>query len=446
MKGFIVAAGAAAMTSDSNYKHTASGIVPKVLKQHAGEASTLWRRRQGVCISRHNRFVDLVHYDRRLDDNLYALTIVGQSSYSALDAEIAIDQRDGLFAAFSCALRMNDKIRLLALLERYADAEYYAHALTGALSWHLELPLAKHLCDTNFWAQVKRPIDRLILLAAVADIRADPGRLLDLALLENDSAIRQRAYRAIGEYGLRQHVQPLRDAMANEQGLARHYASCAAYALSEDRRADPAFDILAHALCEDSEAGWQAAKVLMTLADLPDADRVVCWLSKKAPLHPLLVIATGLTGNPRYAEWLLEVMKRPSSARLAFAAFSLITDIDATAYEDQTRRIAAGEGQAAPAKSWIADYFEDWPLPDIERVSSWWQTNKDRFVSDQRYVLGKARSFDALAGALLNESQAVREIIAAHLRGAMPLLPLAPVFAPASAQMKYLHIDPTFIG
>jgi uncharacterized protein (TIGR02270 family) len=164
------------------------------------------------------------------------------------------------------------------------------------------------------------------------------------------------------------------------------------------------------------------------------------------------VLAAGIIGDPRLADWLLNEMASPSLARPSGAAFCLMTGRDLRRDDLDAERPAGvkapdmptaaldsddAERQAGPelnGESLADEVDDDLPWPDSARLHEWWDQNRHAFVPGVRYLAGAPIRPAELANVLRTGNQQQRGAAALELALLNSDAPLLDVTAPAHKQ------------
>jgi uncharacterized protein (TIGR02270 family) len=156
----------------------------------------------------------------------------------------------------------------------------------------------------------------------------------------------------------------------------------------------------------------------------------------------LAIIAMGMHGDPTDLPRLLELMESEELARLAGAAFRMITGQDLKreylnkpAPEVSQPEISSGDKDDEDSP----DPDRDLPWPDVPKVKAKWNDLKTQFRAGNHYLLGKAIATDSLQDVLLRGRQRERSVAAIALAVREPGLALFNCAAPAPRQYRVLR-------
>ncbi len=168
------------------------------------------------------------------------------------------------------------------------------------------------------------------------------------------------------------------------------------------------------------QPGGDLARLLVAIGGA-DAEQVRLLDMLTAPTPPALrqqaLWALGFSGRAGVVEVCLPLLSshEPYVARMAAETLSAITglrmdgttvrlDVSASAEEEQ-----ALEAALVPApEAWL-------PLPHAETIRAWWETHRQQFAKDERYLNGHPRTPDALLNALREGTMRRRAPLALEL-------------------------------
>lgn len=409
-------------------------MLAHVVAQFAEESAFLWLLRDLAVESPHYRLRDLVDLDERLEANLDGLRISGEAGWRVAREELAWKEPGELFAWTSLAVASGDAARFDSGLELVPEDVRRGRGVVSALGW------------------------------------AEPARALPFAirLLEHaDAGARALGWRGAALLGwrepwLRAQRAPAREGAeasawlrgAGELGIANASSVCAESLTSSDPdvRAWAAWSLT---ILGDRSARRQLQAVVE--AGGPHADRALGLAGRALPpeesaawfralaanperLRHAIVLA-GAAGDPGRAEWLIEQMAAPSTARVAGEAFSLVTGADLD-FEDLDRP-APSDAELGPTEdpsdeNTALDRDERLPWPDPVRVADWWRVHRSRFAARQRLLCGRRIEPGSLREVLSQGRQRQRAAAALEWKLLAPEQPLFDVRANGRRQRTLL--------
>ena len=188
--------------------------VPVVVQQHAEDAAMLRNTRSVLVSAPHVKLHQLRRLDDRLAAHLDGLAVAGE--YGSKLAAAALD-RPGRGEVFTATVRAIEDRDVLSLDRLLAIAEAVPESLAGVISafgWVTGASLhgiTKSLLDSP------SALRRQVGLAACEMHQVDPGaRMVEIALQDEDAALRARALRLIAHLGQVDRVSACMAAMADK--------------------------------------------------------------------------------------------------------------------------------------------------------------------------------------------------------------------------------------
>jgi uncharacterized protein (TIGR02270 family) len=139
--------------------------------------------------------------------------------------------------------------------------------------------------------------------------------------------------------------------------------------------------------------------------------------------------------------WLISFMNQLPFARMAAASFIMITGVDLPFHGLERKTpddFNAGPNDNPDDDNVAMDEDDNLSWPDPDLVQKWWETNRSRFQSGTRYLLGKPMTIDWLKTVLRDGRQPHRAAAALELAIRQPGTPLFNVKAPGFRQIELL--------
>jgi uncharacterized protein (TIGR02270 family) len=332
------------------------------------------------------------------------------------------------------------------LLARLDSDQELLSPLASALTWleYKEVhPVISHLLAASSPARL-----RLGIVAAVAH-QVDPGGALDRALDGPDAHLRACALEAIGRLALSDLRARVHGGLDGEDVSCRFWAAWSAVRFG-DRSGIP---VLGRFAAENGPFARVACDIALRALEVSHALRAQNRLLSAPGGERLAVIAAGIVGDPALIDWLLDAMESPSLARLAGAAFCLMTgrdlrrdDLDSQnpprgappqpAASEAIETDRAEEQLRTPVGCRIAveEAEDDLPWPDAVRLRNWWDGNRHAFTAGIRYLAGVPIRPAALSAVLRTGNQQQRAAAALELALLNADAPLLDVTGPAHRQ------------
>lgn len=401
-----------------------SAVIPSIISQHASELAFLWTQRERMLYSPCYTRSDLSALEERMDAHLDGLTIAGEVGWQTASKEVTATDADGAFCLMRLALRRNDSVLAEQLIEQSQSVPSMARGLLSALAWPP-------------WEQVKGLVERIQLaanphlcglgLAAAALHRQGSDVVLGAALKKDEPELVERAIRAVGQLGRPHLMHSVWSYLTSANRRLRYWALWTATLLREPRCEE---ELFAMAL---ADAPYPEEALTLALRRMPIQQGRSLWRSlNNAPERwRLALFGAAALGEPAAVSWIIEQLAAPERARLAGAAFSLITGVDLERENlSGPRLIAAQEADDDDAP--IAEDPDDglaWPV--AARVSEYWVRQQNMFPAAQ-YLGGLPLAKDTLGEVLLTGHQDQRWAAAIELMAFVSQRPLVEVRAPVA--------------
>ena len=388
-----------------------------VIEQHVSEVAFLWRLRDAASTASHYALRDLALLDERVEAHIDALRLAGEmgraAAWAALDDDLGIEAGQ----AFGCAVLAAEGTSidaLVTLIDR-ADADVGARAARGVVSalgwveWQVVEPLLLRLVSVGASAAARR-----VGIAGFAAHQADPGRLLEEALTDDDVSVRARALRAVGSVGRRDLLDEVRRHLAAPDSPSR-FGSAWTLALSED---EGGIEALAGLAAAGGYAALPSAQVALRRLS---AGAVQGWIDDARAKPGGLRVALegiGASGRPAHVPFILEQLDDPVTARIAGEAFVSITGATLSRGQlsaDPPEDFDAGPNDDPDDENVAPDPDEHLPWPHASKLRDWWQAHQRTFDGGTRYLLGKPVTVDWLRQVVAHASQRQRKAAAVEL-------------------------------
>ena len=139
--------------------------------------------------------------------------------------------------------------------------------------------------------------------------------------------------------------------------------------------------------------------------------------------------------------WLIGHMANEKTARLAGAAFSLITGVDfgkSGLEGERPETFESGPNDDPDDPNVDMDPDDELPWPDRQKIENWWASNETRFQKGTRYFMGAPVTRKHCIDVLKNGYQRQRILAAHYLCLLEPGTPLFNTSAPAWRQQRLL--------
>ena len=402
-------------------------INQEVIDQHAEEAAFLWTQRDHATTAPQYALKDLAKLDERVEAHVDGLRVAGAAGWTTVLTNLAEGPGE-VFAASILAFESSDSERINTVLNAACSAPKLARGLISALGW-MEQDAALREAEKLIESQQSEVCRAGI--AGMAVQRVDPGPPLEAAIMSQDPRLAGRAMRAAAELGRRDLAPGVLARLSDADESCRFWSAWSAVHLGERHSADGMAVLIAIA-----EAGGPLAEraidIVFRVMTVEDA---YSWRQKlvgNPATSRLAAIAAGIIGDPAAIPDLIAQMEDPKLARVAGAAFSMITGAD-LGYEDL-------DGDAPPstydddAAFFGPDSDLSWPQPTA--IRKWWAKRAPGYVVGVRYLVGKPMTEQSLLEALAKGRQNQRAAAALELALRNPSQILFETRQPAKRQRK----------
>ncbi|HEX4128609.1 MAG TPA: TIGR02270 family protein [Pirellulales bacterium] len=414
-----------------------ASTLAQIVDQHVEETAFLWLLRDAAVGAPHYTLDDLARLDERVEAHLDGLRETGGDGWTAIAAELQRHNEPGeVFAAAVLAFENGDPRRIAQMLEVGTTAPRLSRALISALGW---LPAKTALSRLQPLLDSPNPAVCRVGIAAAAAHGQSAGSALDTALAHDDSRLRARALRAVGEVGSTKRMAALHANLSNPDPACRFWAAWSAALLAPaDRDVTRA---LQATVLDVPPLRAPALDMLMRRVDVAAAGAWLANCATKPDVVRVAVSGFGALGDPAAVPRLIELMKHPPLARLAGEAFSTITGVH-IAYDKlegvKPEGFEAGPTENAADENVAPDPDEHLAWPDAEKVAAWWTKHQGKFAAGTRYPLGKPITKESLHDALRRGRQRHRAAAALELAIRDPGKPLFNVRARGAEQQRRL--------
>jgi uncharacterized protein (TIGR02270 family) len=410
-------------------------VIESIVEQHAEEAAFLWILRDAAVQAPHYSLNDLADIDERVEAHIDGLRVAGEAGWSFCADALAQEEPGEVFAAAVLAFESGQDQRIKMVLEAGARDLELSRGLISALGW-LRFDQVKEHIDQLL--RSLKPELRRIGVAASAVHRQDPGPALVDALNDEDTFLKARAIRAVGELGRIDLLSMLKNQLAAEDKDCQFWAGWSAVLLGDRGEA---LEFLKTLATSESPFRESALNLTLRVMDNTSAQNWLKEMSQQPDWLRYTVIGAGVAGDPVRIPWIIEHMEVPELARVAGESFTMITGVD-IAYEDLEgewpKGFESGPTESPENEDVKLDPDEDLPWPEPKLIRKWWDSNKNAFRNGTRYLLGQPISSEHLQEALRKGFQRQRAAAALELAILQPGQPLFEVRAPGFRQQQIL--------
>lgn len=412
-----------------------SRVLPHVVHQHVEEAAHLHVLRVMLQSAPHVRLDQLSRHDGRLVAHLDGISVADEAGRQIAEDALRIPGPGPMFVAMANALEKGGGARvetLVALAESRRDCAAGAIAAFGWASAHdLRDPVRTLLASAQ-------PFHRRLALLACSAHTIDLGAPLAALLVDPDPALRACALRCAGEWARKDALDACLDAVATDgDANCRLWGACSALLLGDRTHAVRALSQIAQSM---DASGDVARTWLLRVTSVRDSAALLGSLRDLPGQRRALIRGAGVSGDPRYVNWLIDQLEEPQTARIAGEAISFITGLDLARDGLDCGRPADFEpvGEGSDAGDLEIDADEGLPWPNAEKVRSWWTIHTGRYQEGARHFLGVPPSVGHCLGVLRHGYQRQRTAAANHLCLLQPGRKLFPTEAPSWRQKRWL--------
>jgi uncharacterized protein (TIGR02270 family) len=412
-----------------------SVAIEAVVTRHFEEAVALWPHRDADVHGSQRTVDELVGLDGRVSAHLDGLRIAQDHGWDESSIEENLADPGEAFVRVLLALEAQKPDTLEQLLQAVAGNKPAARGVVSAFGWASASSLRGTVRELLASSQ---PFRKQIGIAACAVHRVDPGSALRGAIVGGDISLGRRALRAVGELGRTDLAPLLETQFAVEDTPARFWAAWSSV-LTGDR--DQGLEILSVLGLEDASHRFRAMQLVLRVLSQNGARDWLRSLREEDESARDLLVGVGVAGDPSYVPWLIDQMEVPELARVSGEAFSMITGVDfGDAYlkRERPQGFASGPTDDPEDEAVSMDPDQDLSWPDPPLVRSWWESNRQRFVTGQRYLAGHVVSAEDCHRLLRDGRQGLRQAAAFELALMNADTPLFETRAPAFRQQRQL--------
>jgi len=415
--------------------------IPAVVQQHLEEAAHLRFVRTRLVRAHHIGLEALLRADERLAAHLDGLLVSADEALAQLQTMQAAKPKPDpavLFVATVLALELRNERLTEDLIDQAATDEAQLRAVASAMGW-VSAPTLRGLSGALL-SSTDTTRRRLGLMACRLH-RVDPGKWLPLAAQAEDAALRREALTLAGTLARVDGAQLCLDHLEDPDPACRRAAAIASVLQGDRERGLQALlkeltnsDAPLHALHDVAQVALSCCEVGMA----KDATRQ---LAAQQADPRLLIWSAAWVGDARAVPWLIAQMANPQLARLAGAAFSIITGADLQTLGLMGEAVLDST-EASPVEpeddQFAVDPDDDLPWPNIEAVQGCWALKSLGVPTRTRLLSGSEPSVEGCKNLLRSGTQPVRALAALHLKRLLPAEVVFNWVAPGRRQLRLL--------
>jgi uncharacterized protein (TIGR02270 family) len=411
-------------------------ILTDIVERHAQQAAFLWHQRDAAVRSPAYDLDALERLDDRVEANLDGLRIAGDRGWEICSAALAQPGGGEVFAATVLAVEREDVRSFAKVLALCARSPELSRALVSALGWVPFERVKRYLGE--LLENDAPPEIQYFGVAGAAVHRYDPGEALAYAARSDDTRLRSRALRALGELGRTDLLSALRHGFEAEDERCRFWAMWSGALLGE--RA--AIDALWRASSWDGLWAERACCMAARCGEPALSIQRILEVAGRGALRAALAGAAAL-GAPSAVPFVIDCMQSREHARFAGWAFTMITGAALLGEKlagPKPEGFRAGPTDSPRDPDVTPDRDASLPWPDVGTIRSWWERNGSQFSAHRsmRLLLGKPLEDSWLSRVLRSEGQPAREAAAIELAAKSKGRSLFEVRAPGFKQRQLL--------
>lgn len=409
--------------------------IRSVLLVHGEEAAALSLSRNIAVEAPHYTLTDLAKLDGRLEAHLDGLRIAADDGWRICEEELSWEEAGEVFTAAVLAFETSIPARIDGVLKVVIEKPELLDGLVSAIGW---LPVEVAKSHIQSFLQSSNHLLQRAGVAGIAVHRISAGDAVAQFSRANDSALRARALKAIGELGQTNLISSAQQTLTEAEPSVRFAGAWSLAMLSGDKAALNTLQSFAEAPGPFRETAMQ---LLVRRLDLSAAKTWQSRLSREPASRRLSIQAAGAVGDPEAIPSLIEQMKVPMLARVAGEAFTTITGVG-IAFRDlegpKPEGFEAGPIEDPKDENVEMDPDDNLAWPNPALVENWWRKNSDQFQKGTRYLCGKPMTIEWLKQVLRDGYQRQRAAAALELAIRQPGTPLFNVKAPGFRQIQLL--------
>ncbi len=379
---------------------------------------------------------DIERLDRRIEAHIDGLRIAGDDGRRACGEPSKWEEPGEVFVSSVLALEMGDSFCIQQKLKSLTGQRELLCGLISALGW---TPFDRIESHAKWLISASPPAVQHVGIAVFAIHRKDPGEMLSNLVRSDDSLLKARALRAVGELGRMDLVPLIQADLKAKDEVSRFWAAWSIALVAGSTNAVQDLQSFVESAGSFSE---RALQVILRRLDIRRAHDWNLELAESQRAARMSVIGAGVIGDPVLIPWLIEKMTIPPLSRVAGEAVTMITGVD-LAYQnlDDKRPDGFESGPNDEASDENVEMDQDLmlPWPNAGLIATWWDKHQGEFQNGVRYLLGKPIREEWMWEVLRVGRQRQRSAAALELAIMRPGEPLFEVRAPGFRQQEMLQ-------
>lgn len=362
----------------------------EIYDQYVIESSFLWLLRSIAIEQPHYNNQEIIELEDRIESQLNGLITSIDDAWKACSTALEIEEAGEIFTATNVAFRSHDMEKIHQAVQAGLNSEEAEKGLISALGWlpgKLIHPWIKKFFTSK---DIKH---KYLALCACSVRRENPSDYLNRILERDDCKenikLYSRALRIIGELRRQDLLQHLTDAMSHEDEGIKFWALWSSILLGHRQLVIQ----LEHYVLTENPNQLHAVNLAFRVLPIEKAREWISKLSSDQSQTRIVILATGILGDPHAVNWLILKMKEISFAKLAAQSFTFITGIDLVENNlvgEDRNYLLTQSSQLEGQENTSLDEDEYLFWPDYDKVSQIWMQKGNRFVTGQRYFLGQS--------------------------------------------------------
>lgn len=405
-----------------------------IYEDHADDGAFLWGLRRAAVSDPDYELDELITLDERVEAHVDGLRLAGDEGLLAAEEAVDEEKPGSGFVAMTVALERGAMRSVARLIDLVGVKPSLARGVASAMGWapwSSVQPVLRGLVFPKL-----SPVLHHLGIAGHAINRVDPGPVLEEALGSDDTRLRARALRAVGECR-RSDLVDAAAAQIDSTDATCRFAAASTTALWNRPAAVAALWEIAE---DPAKRGDEAVAMAVRCVAIDEANERLARLCDTDAAVALAGAAS--LGDPKNLAWVLDLLDDSAHARLAAHVFCTVTALHLV-----NDKLDAPMPEGIPAHprddpfdpDVAVDPHDSLPWPNVAGVRAWWHAHRTRFSVGERYIAGQPLTEPWLERLLRCASQPVRRAAAVELAMRRPDAPLFEVRAPGFKQRALLR-------